>query len=183
MCLGLFILWLGFIPFIGGFAGFVNFQLGRLVVMTALSGCSGGITALLWTDLMEKHASLESAMTGVLAAMVDIVMLVAIFAEPREGEVPAGTAELSITYLRQAHGDNIHASANVIKRGRQLSLVEVDITDDDDDNRAWQVDLSVGSIRTPTATPTTCTSAAKAHARAAEHMGTNKPYAPKRKDQ
>lgn len=69
---------------------------------------------------------------GVLAAMVDIVMLVAIFAEPREGEVPAGTAELSITYLRQAHGDNIHASANVIKRGRQLSLVEVDITDDDD---------------------------------------------------
>ena len=68
---------------------------------------------------------------GVLAAMVDIVMLVAIFAEVREGEVPAGTAELSITYLRQAHGDNIYASANVVKRGRQLSLVEVDITDDE----------------------------------------------------
>lgn len=72
MCLGLFILWLGFIPFIGGSACFVNFQLGRLVVMTTLSGCSGGITALLWTYLMEKHASLESAMTGVLAAMVGI---------------------------------------------------------------------------------------------------------------
>ncbi len=68
---------------------------------------------------------------GVLAAMVDIVMLVAIFAEMREGEVPAGTAELSITYLRQTHGDNIYAEANVIKRGRQLSLVEVDITDDE----------------------------------------------------
>ena len=40
--------------------------------MTTLSGCSGGITALLWTYLMEKHASLESAMTGVLAAMVGI---------------------------------------------------------------------------------------------------------------
>ena len=36
MCLGLFILWLGFIPFIGGFAGFVNFQLGRLVVKECL---------------------------------------------------------------------------------------------------------------------------------------------------
>ena len=69
---------------------------------------------------------------GVLAAMVDIAMLVAIFAEMREGEQPAGTAELSITYLRQAHGDNIYASANVIKRGRQLSSVEIDITDDED---------------------------------------------------
>ncbi len=68
---------------------------------------------------------------GVLAAMVDIVMLVALFAEMREGEVPAGTAELSITYLRQTHGEHIYAEANVIKRGRQLSLVEVDITDDD----------------------------------------------------
>ena len=69
---------------------------------------------------------------GVLAAMVDIAMLVAIFAQMREGEQPAGTAELSITYLRQAHGENIYASANVIKRGRQLSLVEIDITDDED---------------------------------------------------
>jgi uncharacterized protein (TIGR00369 family) len=69
---------------------------------------------------------------GVLAAMVDIAMLVAIFAEQREGEVPAGTAELSITYLRQTHGEHIYASANVIKRGRQLSLIEVDITDDED---------------------------------------------------
>lgn len=68
---------------------------------------------------------------GVLAAMVDIVMLVAIFAEMREGEQPAGTAELGITYLRQSHGDHIYAEANVVKRGRQLSLVEVDITDDE----------------------------------------------------
>lgn len=66
---------------------------------------------------------------GVLAAMVDIVMLVALFADMREGEEPAGTAELSITYLRQAHGDEIFATATVVKRGRQLSLIEVDITD------------------------------------------------------
>ncbi|MFP6807576.1 MAG: PaaI family thioesterase [Pseudomonadales bacterium] len=68
---------------------------------------------------------------GVLAAMVDIAMLVAIFAEMREGEQPAGTAELSITYLRQSHGAHIYAEANVIKRGRQLSMVEIDITDDE----------------------------------------------------
>ena len=69
---------------------------------------------------------------GVLAAMVDIVMLVAIFGDMREGEEPAGTAELNINYLRQTHGEHIYAEANVIKRGRQLSFVEVSITDDDD---------------------------------------------------
>lgn len=58
-------------------------------------------------------------------------MLVAIFSESREGEVPAGTAELGITYLRQAQGENIYAEGRVIKRGRQLSLVEVDISDDE----------------------------------------------------
>lgn len=68
---------------------------------------------------------------GVLASMVDIVMLVAMFAEMRDGEEPAGTAGLSITYLRQTHGQHIYAQANVVKRGRQLSFVEVDITDDD----------------------------------------------------
>jgi len=72
MCLGLFILWLGFIPFIGGSACYVNFQLGRLCVMTTLSGCSGGCVALAWGYMTEKHASLEQAMTGVLAAMVGI---------------------------------------------------------------------------------------------------------------
>jgi len=69
---------------------------------------------------------------GVLAAMVDIVMLVAMFAEMRDGEQPAGTAELGITYLRQTHGKHIYAEAKVVKRGRQLSFVEIDITDDDD---------------------------------------------------
>lgn len=66
---------------------------------------------------------------GVLASMVDIAMLVAVFAELRPGEQPAGTAELGISYLRQAQGDEIFAEAQVIKRGRQLAMIEVDITD------------------------------------------------------
>ena len=68
---------------------------------------------------------------GVLASMVDIAMLVAVFAEMREDEVPAGTAELGITYLRPAMADEIFASARVIKRGRQLAMVEVEITEGD----------------------------------------------------
>ncbi len=68
---------------------------------------------------------------GVLAAMVDIVMLVALFAEPPVDKTPAGTADLGITYLRQAQGEVIYATAKVIKNGRQLASVEVDITDQD----------------------------------------------------
>ncbi|MDP6979954.1 MAG: PaaI family thioesterase [Myxococcota bacterium] len=66
---------------------------------------------------------------GVLASMVDIAMLAAIFAELRPGQVPAGTADLGITYMRQAHGDRVFAEARVVKHGRQLANVEVDITD------------------------------------------------------
>ena len=68
---------------------------------------------------------------GILATMVDVVTLVALFSEPREGEVKAGTAELGITYLRQAHGKQIFAEGRVIKRGRQLASVEVDISDEE----------------------------------------------------
>ncbi len=68
---------------------------------------------------------------GILSAMVDVVMLVAVFSEMAEHEQPAGTAELGISYLRQAHGDNIYATAEVIKRGRQLAVIDVEITDDE----------------------------------------------------
>lgn len=69
---------------------------------------------------------------GVLATMVDEAMLVAVFANLREGEQPAGTAELNISYLRPVHSDKVFATANEIKRGRQLAVIDVDITDGDD---------------------------------------------------
>ncbi|MDA0789179.1 MAG: PaaI family thioesterase [Proteobacteria bacterium] len=68
---------------------------------------------------------------GILSAMVDIVMLVAVFSDMAEDAQPAGTAELGVSYLRQAHGDNIYATAQVIKRGRQLAVIDVEITDDE----------------------------------------------------
>ena len=68
---------------------------------------------------------------GVLAAMVDIAMLVAVLPDLGEAKMPAGTADLGITYLRQAQGEVIYATAKVIKSGRQLASIEVDITDDE----------------------------------------------------
>lgn len=69
---------------------------------------------------------------GILAAMVDVAMLVAVFSDLRPGQVPAGTADLNITYLRPAHGEKVYAAASVVKSGRQLAMVEVEIHDDED---------------------------------------------------
>jgi len=69
---------------------------------------------------------------GVLAAMVDIAMLVAVFTQIRPDQAPAGTADLNITYLRPALGRRVYADATVVKHGRQLAMVEVTIADDDD---------------------------------------------------
>lgn len=68
---------------------------------------------------------------GVLASMVDIAMLVAVFADLGPDDQPAGTAELGISYLRQAQGKQILADATVIKRGRQLAMIEVEISGED----------------------------------------------------
>ena len=67
---------------------------------------------------------------GVLATVVDMAAVAAVFSKAIQGIEPAGTADLSITYLRQAHGEWLEAVAMVIKRGRQLSTISVEIRDD-----------------------------------------------------
>jgi len=67
---------------------------------------------------------------GVLAAMVDIAMLQALFPMFGPGDQAAGTADLNITYLRPALGAQVFAEATVLKKGRQQAVVEVSILDD-----------------------------------------------------
>lgn len=64
---------------------------------------------------------------GVLATMVDMAAVPAVFSNLKKGSQPAGTADLQITYLRQAHGEWLDAEARVIKRGKQLATVHVDV--------------------------------------------------------
>jgi uncharacterized protein (TIGR00369 family) len=66
---------------------------------------------------------------GVLAAMVDIAMLRAIMVDLKPDEQPAGTADLNLTYMRPAMGPHVDAEATVLRRGRQLSVIEVTIFD------------------------------------------------------
>ena len=66
---------------------------------------------------------------GVISALVDIVTLSAISSVVRPEEQMAGTAELSVSFLRPALGDAVYASGRVLKKGRTLAVVDVDITD------------------------------------------------------
>lgn len=68
---------------------------------------------------------------GVIATMVDMAAIPAVFSGMRDGSQPAGTADLQVSYLRQAHGRWLDAEASVIKRGRQLCVVEVSIVNDE----------------------------------------------------
>jgi len=67
---------------------------------------------------------------GVIATLVDMAALPAVFTGMREGGHPAGTADLQVSYLRQAHGAWIEGEAVVEKRGRQLCYVDVDVRND-----------------------------------------------------
>ena len=64
---------------------------------------------------------------GVLATMVDMAAVAAVFTHIPDGVLPAGTADLQITYLRQASGHYLDAVAKVVKRGRQLCTIQVSI--------------------------------------------------------
>ena len=64
---------------------------------------------------------------GVLATMIDMAAVTAVFASMREDDIPGGTADLQISYLRQAHGDWLEAKATVLKKGRQLATIQVEI--------------------------------------------------------
>ena len=64
---------------------------------------------------------------GVLATMIDMAAVTAVFASMRDDDIPGGTADLQISYLRQAHGDWLEAKANVLKKGRQLATIQVEI--------------------------------------------------------
>jgi uncharacterized protein (TIGR00369 family) len=69
---------------------------------------------------------------GLLAALVDIATLealVGMFAQDTESS-PAGTADLNITYLRPSLGTHIWAEATVLRKGRQMAVAEVAITDE-----------------------------------------------------
>jgi acyl-CoA thioesterase len=68
---------------------------------------------------------------GVLSALVDIAALGAMQGLFDERARPAGTAELSISYLRPALGHSVFAESRVLKQGRMLAVIDVDLKNPD----------------------------------------------------
>lgn len=70
---------------------------------------------------------------GLLACLVDVVMLEAIIPtlDPAT-DTAAGTADLNLTYMRPALGSKVLALATVLRKGRQLAVVEIEIRDEQD---------------------------------------------------
>lgn len=66
---------------------------------------------------------------GLLAALADVVMLRAVSTVFRPDDQPAGTADLNITFLRPALGKYVDAEATVLKKGKQLAVIEVNVLD------------------------------------------------------
>ena len=66
---------------------------------------------------------------GILASLADVSALGAIRSVVGPDDIMSGTAELNISYLRPAVGELVVTEARVLKKGRSLVGVDVDISD------------------------------------------------------
>jgi Amt family ammonium transporter len=74
--LGVFILWFGWFGFNGGstfgITGENNTLVGHVFATTNIAAASGGLLALAYTWIKDKHASIGATMNGILAGLVGI---------------------------------------------------------------------------------------------------------------
>jgi len=114
----------------GSATSFAEFPLHKLLGLTLDEVRPGFSRVCMATSPLTLAGIGGSVHGGLLAALVDIAMLEALFATFGPGSQPAGTADLNITYLRPALGGRIYAEATVLKAGRMLCTTEVEIKDD-----------------------------------------------------
>jgi uncharacterized protein (TIGR00369 family) len=69
---------------------------------------------------------------GAIATLIDTAAMVAAWATDEVPESPAGTtASLTVNFVSGARGADLRAEARALRRGRQLSYIEVHATDPD----------------------------------------------------
>ena len=108
---------------------FDEFPLHKALGFTLVERRAGFARICLQTSVLTLGGIGASVHGGLLAAMVDIAMLEALFPMFERADQPSGTADLNITYLRPALGERIYAEATVLRKGRQLAVTEVVILD------------------------------------------------------
>jgi uncharacterized protein (TIGR00369 family) len=105
--------------------------LHRMLGLTLDDARAGFARVVLATNPSTLSGVGGSVHGGVLAAMVDIAMLQALIASLEPDDIPNGTVDLNITYLRQAKGERIIAEATFLRKGRTIAVSEVEIRDRD----------------------------------------------------
>lgn len=110
---------------------FDQFPLHKALGLTIEEARPGFARILLRTSTLTLGGVGGSVHGGLLAAMVDIAVLEALFPMFDAEDEPSGTADLNITYLRPALGKEIAAEATVLRKGRQLAVAEVEILAED----------------------------------------------------
>ncbi len=73
------------------------------------------------------HGSIHG---GILASLVDIAMLQAVFPMFDDEEEPGGTIDLNLSYLRPALGETVFVEASVLRKGRRIAVTEVSVLDE-----------------------------------------------------
>ena len=69
---------------------------------------------------------------GAIATLIDTAATAAAWATPTPPENLRGTTvALNVSYLKAADGADLRAEAKVLRRGRSLSFIDVDVTDGD----------------------------------------------------
>jgi len=106
---------------------FNEFPLHKALGITIDEARPGFARILLETSSLTMGGVGGSVHGGILAAMVDIAVLEALFPMFGPDDQPSGTADLNITYLRPALGKRIAAEATVLRKGRQLAVAEVEV--------------------------------------------------------
>lgn len=109
---------------------FEDFPLHRFMGLSQVESRPGYARVRMKTSSNTLGGVGGSVHGGLLAALCDVAMLRAISTAFEPGDQPAGTADLNITYLRPALGPYIDAEATVLRKGRQLAVIEVNLLDD-----------------------------------------------------
>lgn len=65
---------------------------------------------------------------GVIATLIDSAGVVAAWSDADHSVTRGATADLSVSYLSAAHAVDLVAEARVMRRGRSLVFIEVDVT-------------------------------------------------------
>lgn len=110
-------------------ARFAAFPLHRQLGLELEEAREGFARIVLITDAVTLSGANGGVHGGVLATMVDVAMLEALLASLGPDDMPAGTADLGITYLRPSRGARVTAEATIIRKGRSLAMAEVSILD------------------------------------------------------